>query len=147
MKREASPREFKYGIGEIDPSREYYAVTLTADESGKIWWTTTTHWVGFTDGKPRLEIRRASLVGAKTMARNWSLLRETFVIVNATAELACFVGIMGGHALVEKSLAERHLPDVIRPSDCAPEAPFGGVISESSIPKDSLRRFPRPPKS
>ncbi|MGH7298152.1 MAG: HNH endonuclease [Polyangiaceae bacterium] len=143
---EATPQdgEIAYGIGTIDPSREYYAITLTADETGTVQWTTITHWTGFTEGRPKLEVRRASVVDAERMAKNWTTLREPFLIVNTEEQLACFICVFAGHALVERSIAEQLLPGVIAPSPCAKEAPLGGFVSQSSIPKESLRRFPSP---
>jgi hypothetical protein len=61
----------------IVPENEYYAITFTADDSGKIWW---------------------SAQSPDNMAKLWSDLGEPFVVVNELTHLYVYLRWIGGNA-------------------------------------------------
>ena len=124
----------------VKEAGQYFALTLTADENGRINWSAQTHWIGFSDQRKGWEIREPSLVHPTNMLRLWTGVGQPFLVVNSPVDLHVFLRA-GGNALVEKSLAEEYLPDVIKPAECAPGAPDGWRVSES-LPAQAKRRAP-----
>ena len=61
----------------IMPDSAYYAITFTADERGKIWWSAQSSWAGFViEGDFVTEMRGTSLVIPDKMASLWNGLGE-----------------------------------------------------------------------
>jgi len=121
---------------------EYYSVRLTADSEGRIRRSAYTHWVGFTESKPRREIREGSIVRPEIMIDSWEKLSVPYWVVSTEEEMIAYL-CWGGLALVEKSLGERYFADVIAPSECAPDGPLGfkGV---HRLAEQAFFRSPRP---
>lgn len=128
--------------GMLRPKRglHYYQMRLSATREGVIQHSTCTEWVGFTETRPRREIRAASIVNPKWWIRTWIELGVPYVIVNTLPQLFVY-RMVGGDALIERELAERFFPDVIRASEVARDAPTG-YRTLSTVPKSSLCRAP-----
>lgn len=108
----------------IDETKEYFALTLTASEGGRIVWSAQTHWVEWANGTPGLEIREASLVRPKEMLHLWTSVGEPPLVVNDTQELYTWFRL-GGNALVGKPVAMRFVPDVVVPQSSRRATPIG----------------------
>lgn len=135
-----------FTLGIIQPDREYYAITLTIDTDGLLTTATDSMWVGWTKGEPRLEIRQARLANAdsaKHMARTWTIIGRPHLVVNSDEQFAIYYALFGGHALVEKDVAQRHLPEAVAPHRCT-LGPSGDIINLENASKDVLRRVPTP---
>lgn len=126
----------------VDPNNKYYAITLLGTPEGGMSWTTVTHWVGWVDNKPGREIREASIVNPDWFRNFWRDLGESYVFVNSPALFLIYFRL-GGNALVEKSVAECYLQDVLKPEETAFYGEFGfkGV---SNIPKEAYKKAPTP---
>ena len=64
----AQPRQRRrprYPTNAVLNNVEYYAVTLGADEDGRIWTEGQTRWVGFDKTNDRIEIRKLSTLPAR----------------------------------------------------------------------------------
>lgn len=125
----------------IIPDNAYYAITFTADESGKTQWSVQSRWVGFADGDPRTEIRAASLVYPDRMTKLWTDLREPYVVVNERAYLYIYLSVIGGNALVEQQLAEKWLPHIVEPTSVKKPG-FFGYRPVSSFSETAFNRAP-----
>lgn len=126
----------------IEENSDYYAVTLIGTKNGVISWSAYSHWVGWVDDKPGREMRKASIIKAHNMASFWQDTRQPYVVINSLATLTIFLR-MGGHALIERSVAERFLAEIIKPQPCASDGP-GGFKTLSSVPESALKRASSP---
>jgi transposase-like protein len=131
--RQARLKELADGLKRILPDKEYYHLTLTAAADGTLRWGAYTHFAGFTEGSPRYELREASIVHAERMASLYRDLGETCLVVNNDRSLYVFL-TMGGHALIERSVAEARLPDQLRPTPVGRTGPAGFHGIESARP-------------
>jgi hypothetical protein len=138
-----SLKEIAAEMRRIIPDNAYYAITLTADESGKIGWSVQSSWVGFADNDFRTEIRAASLVIADRMAKLWTDLGEPYVVVNEKTHLYVYLTVLGGNALVEQQLAQEWLPDIVAPHPVRRPG-FLGYRPVSTLPKTAFNRAPTP---
>jgi hypothetical protein len=131
----------------VDPSREYYAITMTVDESGKCSMDTQTHWTGWADAEQRTEVRVPSLVKPEAMVRYWTILEEPYVIVNDECQWFVYFQI-GGNAIVDKGIAETYLGDTFRTMRSEPAiqigGPGGGFVALDLLPKHATQRAPTP---
>jgi hypothetical protein len=108
-------------MARIDPAASYYAITLLGLENGTVETSAFSHFVRFTDNSPKREIREASLVKPDVMASNWRTIGQTCVVVNEERHVVVFT-MIGGNALVERSLAEKWFGDVIAPNQVVVES-------------------------
>lgn len=126
----------------IIPDTAYYALTFTADESGKIWWSTQSFWAGFVnEGDFETEMRGTSLVIPDKMASLWNDLGQPFVVVNKLMHLAVYLKLLGGNALVEQRLAQKWLPHIVTPHPVRRPG-FFGYKSISVLPETAFNRAP-----
>jgi hypothetical protein len=126
----------------IMPDSAYYAITFTADERGKIWWSAQSSWAGFVnEGDFETEMRGASLVVPDKMASWWNDLGEPFVVVNEITYLAVYLKLLGGNALVEQQLAQKWLPHIVTPHPVRRPG-FFGYRSVSALPETASNRAP-----
>ena len=70
---------------------EYYEISKLADEAGKMFFGTNTHWVGFSETKPKREIREASIVDAVHTINLYKLINRPLFVVNTEDELTFFL--------------------------------------------------------
>ncbi len=133
-------------LGAIHPDHQYYAITLTMDGDGNLTTSADSICVGFTKENPKLELRQACLGDtyyARATAQGWSVLGRPHLIVNSDEQFLIFYTMFGGHALIEKSIASRYLPEAIAPHRCT-QGPSGDLINVEYLSKDVLRRVPTP---
>lgn len=126
-----------------DPEGEYYALSLGMDHSGKMYWGSQTHWVGWSKRRTGWEIREASLVSPEIMTKLWNNAGRRWVAVHTFEHLYYFLRL-GGDALVAKSLADKHLPDVVGPSECLKDGGHvhvgRGFIETSGLTDEEVTR-------
>lgn len=125
---------------EPNPDMDYYAITILLGDSGKPAYTSFSAWVGFTDGKIKREIRQASLVDADRMLATWRMLEESAMVVDSPTAFGLFFSF-GGHAVVEKQLAEAIIPDWLAPTVVV-NVGEAGFASPGSLPNAALQRAP-----
>ena len=121
--------------------KDYYFFTLLADENGAPYHSTQTHWVGFADEEHKVELREARLVAAEQFVKlHRDKLNEGCAIVENEQELIIFM-LLGGNALVEKSLAELKLSDFLKP-DATIQSGVAGFQSVAKMPETIFQRAP-----
>ena len=138
--REAHLRNLTVELQRIDPTKQYYQLSLTATPEGKLAWATYSHFVDFTDETRRFELREASIIKANRLAEFYQELGESYLVVNDEHSLHVFL-MMGGHALIEESIAAKWLSDVIKPAPVARSGPLG-FKSLAAVPRAELNRAP-----
>ena len=118
---------------------EHYAVTILADEEGNPCWTRQSYWVGFEDEERNIELRQACLVLASNVTQVFrDNLKEGCLVVETPNELAIFF-LLGGHAVIERNLAETALPEVLKPHPVV-QTGFIGFRSTKDMPKTVFQR-------
>jgi hypothetical protein len=131
----------------VDPSLEYYAVTLTVDEGGTCVVDTQTHWVGWAEIERLTELRVPSIVNPDGMIRYWKVADQPFVCVKNESEWFVYIQI-GGNALVERQIAETHLPETFMDVQSDPSIRIAGddspFVSLKTLPKHAIQRAPSP---
>lgn len=118
----------------------YYQFSLLGNAEGPSMLSWQSHWIGFTEGKPRLEIRAASLVEPEKMISAFRRIGEPPVIVDSEGEFRVWQ-LWGGHALIERSIAGDHFPAEIEGGPTA-SLTTKGYVTASSVEPSILHRAP-----
>jgi hypothetical protein len=124
-----------------DPDLEYHAITLTADETGTVIFGKDSQWVGFQDKDRRIELRRSRLVDAN-YRRRWETIGAPYIFVVAEEDLPVFL-LVGGHALIERKIAEQAFGPLLEAEPVYPSGESGFKPTTSLSPAAS-RRAPTP---
>lgn len=133
-------KRLREALGCIEADAQYYALTLTADENGKIRWSSQSKWVG-EGSKAMWEMRAPSLVHPQRMRAAWKAIGQTSIVVNNLETLGFFLRA-GGNALVKQAIAQRWLPAVLEPVECVPGPLFSRPRLRATVPVTSLKRAP-----
>lgn len=131
-------------LAELSGTRDdclYYAVTLTADEQGRIIFGTQTEWVGWSKEDCREELRRARLV-YPGFVELWIEVGQPYVVVHTVDDASLFL-LAGGNALIEQDLARRLFPRLLRAESTAYDGE-SGFISTDLLDPTAFRRAPTP---
>jgi hypothetical protein len=119
------------------PDRLYFAITLTADDLGRIIFGTPTQWAGWANEDRHEELRRTCPV-YPTYAVNWEICGEPYAIVHTIDEMTLFL-LSGGNALVEEGLGRTIFHDLLgaeRSIHCGVE----GFVSPSFLAQTAFRQ-------
>jgi hypothetical protein len=135
-------RALAVDLDRIEDDGQYYQLTLAASADGRLTWGAYSHFVDWTDDTRRFELRAASLVKPRRLFDLYREIGEPCVVVNNERALNVFL-LVGGHALVEKHVAETRLADVLAPAPVAHSGPMG-FKSLAAIPATELQRAPTP---
>lgn len=118
----------------------YYHITLTANDEGIITHSIQTIWTGYTKTKPEREMRKGRLFTHPMDVKNnlENILEQSCVIVNTENDLFSFF-LYGGHAMIEKSIAEKHLFDLIKNKECMRDSSHSGF---ATVEKSKMQHAP-----
>jgi len=119
---------------------DYYEITLLGNSDGSVTRSITTQFAGYTETKPRRELREASLVHPEKMLYALMQIGEPALVINDKSDLTIFF-LFGGHAIVEKSLAAEFFSELIEPRESA-FSQVNGRLMVSSLPKQLLQHAP-----
>jgi hypothetical protein len=86
---------------QAQPDNEYYSITLTASENGKLVWKSQSEFHEYIKEKnqPLREIRRACLINGQKILEIWKDMGRPGLAVNNTAELWLYLQL-GGNAII-----------------------------------------------
>ena len=124
-----------------DQSLTFHALTLTASADGRISLGMDSNWVGYQDMARRVELRESRLVTA-TYRSLWDRTASRYIFVTTEDDLAIFL-LAGGHALVERSVAESAFGDLLGPRPVYPSGRTGYVAADA-LPRSALNKAPSP---
>jgi hypothetical protein len=133
--------------GRLEASERYYAIDLLGKGDGQNEHGCSTVWVGYDHDDPRREIREGRIMGlaeASHLATAFQAIGEYYLVVRTMGDLFVFY-LAGGHAFVEKSLAESQefLRHILSPTVMVRA---GSLVSEfvaaDSLPSGSFHRSP-----
>ncbi len=131
-----------YPKEKIEAGTEYYAFEFSADEQGQVVLSGQTMWTGWADEECRIELRCPRLVIAERMAVLWIELEWPFGVVNSVEDYVQWF-LLGGHALVKKSIADEVMRDQLNPSSCV-RTGFRVFTDIESLPPNLFRAVPTP---
>jgi hypothetical protein len=119
----------------------YFAITLTANDDGKIIFATQTEWTGWSNEARREELRRARLVFPR-FAELWTRLGQPYAIVHTVDEASLFL-LGGGNALVEQQLGRSLFSHPLGIGRSVRDGETG-FVSPDLLPETAFRRAPTP---
>lgn len=131
--------------GALEPSERYYAITLLGMSDGHIEYACHSAWVGYDHGDPPREIRKGRLMSraeASNLAAAFRAIGEYYLVVRNSGDLLVFY-LAGGHAFIEKSLAEsrKDLQDLLA-SRVVVRTGALDLVAADSLPSGSFHRSP-----
>ena len=126
-------------LGRIEANARYYALTLIADEDNRIAWSCQSSWAG-EGAKAMWELRAPRIVHPGKMLALWRRIGQPGVVVGDRETFGIFLRV-GGHAIIEQSLARQLIPDVLEPVQCVP-GPVLGLRPLDAVPKARFDRAP-----
>lgn len=144
MENHPSLRERLENMSSRTPRKtsQYYAVTLLGEADGNTYHSVYSHWVGYKDDDLRIELRKASLIWADRVVGAYRNNGERCLVVDDSTEFNIFV-LVGGHAVVERFLAENAIPTWLASIPVAHDS-FGGFVAADMLPNTAMNRAPTP---
>lgn len=124
----------------IDDERDYYGFTISASGDGTIEYSVISHWEGFADEARTREIRAASIVVPRNLAKTWLDIGEGYWVVNKAKHLFVFFQL-GGHVLVERGVGDTYLHDFLMPRETV-RSGEAGFLNMDNVPKEAFNRAP-----
>lgn len=125
----------------IEPTSSYYAITLLGTDDGRLEYEVFSGWAGSVDDeRPGRELRRARIVNPEFISGIWNRLRQSFLVVNNFRGFVFFVRF-GGHALVNKEIADEQLSWLVAAQEAAYDGPVG-YKHTTELPVTAFNRAP-----
>ncbi len=125
----------------IDPTKKYYAFSLTGTLDGRVQIGVDTEWVAFENDDASREIREASLVNPIWWVKAWQKIGEAYLVVNTPIEVMILLR-EGGNALVEQETAKTMFPERLKPQVCKQDASKVWLLPQK--PEGVFNRVPTP---
>jgi hypothetical protein len=123
------------------PGKAYYRLTRLATDDGKLLKSLDTQWVGFTQSRPRREIREASRLDGPKCRSNLSSMGQTCLLINSEEELSLWYAF-GGHAVIIEEVAKARLASDIAPREVAQASGAVGFVDILSLESAQLQHAP-----
>ena len=121
--------------------RSWFALCRLATSDGQIHLDSQSAWAGFSDVRPFRELRQPRLVRPDRFRELVSELLELPITVADERALLAWM-LLGGHALVERGIAVRHLQEALLPQEVGRIAGTPGFTSVQAVQKSALRHAP-----
>ncbi len=125
-----------------NPDNEYYAITVLGSEEGQQYTSTQTQFVRFDDSDCKVEIRKGAVVQPDVFIEHWTTLKQPYLVVDVTSDLPVFV-LLGGHGLIETSIAKQHFAHAVDERPVVQTGP-SGFTSSANVPDTAFNRAPTP---
>lgn len=122
------------------PDAGYYCFGLLIGDRGPEW-AIQSEWCGYTEAKPRREIRQARLFNGEGQRSFLRELGRPALLVNEERDLQYLYGF-GGYILVIEHLGKSHFPHLIAPDVARLDSSGIGFRSESSLTPSQLQHAP-----
>lgn len=118
----------------------YYHITIIADNKGIINQSIQTIWAGYTKTKPEREMREGRLFSHPMDVKNnlENILGQSCLIINTENDLFSYF-LYGGHAMIEKSIAEKHLNNLIKNKESMKHSSHSGF---TTVEKNKMQHAP-----
>lgn len=119
----------------------YYAITVVADQEGRVVTSTQSHWTGWADEHCTWEYRRASEVEPSRFVAAHRGRGVEPRVINDVLEFLVFRFFEGGVALVRTEIADKYLASLVGRRKCI--ARPGGYTGEGLLGESASARFAR----
>lgn len=123
------------------PDEAYYRLTRLATDDGLLLKSTHTEWVGFTESKPRREIREASLLDGSKCRSILHSMGQTCLLINSEEELKLWYAF-GGNAVIVEDVAQARLSSEIGPRETATASGAFGFVDISVLSASQCQHAP-----
>jgi hypothetical protein len=130
------------GLRSAVPLRDgyYYFFEFSVDSSGKPFRSYQTEFIGWSEGKPRREIRQASEIDAEAVIDRLTKIGTPPMVINKPEDFFLLI-MFGGVGLVERCAVPDYL-DFGQPKEMARDSSGLGFRSLDGLPKDKLQHAP-----
>jgi hypothetical protein len=128
---------------QIAKNVRYHAITLTADDDGRIIEGAHTGWVGDVPDDNRFELRGLSEIYPDKMAALWEALKQPYQVVNCDTDFLKWI-VNGGHALVQRTILAKFMPGTLEPKRCVKEGYSEGFTCSNLLSKTAFQNAPTP---
>ena len=122
---------------------EYYCLTLTGSGDGRICWAAQSVFAGWTDSRPKRELRVPCKVDPIKMLDLLTSIGQACLVVNELPDLLLYLQL-GGHAIIRADLAEQYLADLLEPVEVA-RSTHAGYVTVRRLPRSKLLKAPSRP--
>lgn len=119
----------------------YYHFAVVIAPGVGMQWSVQSQWCGYTDERPRREIREGRLFHGEAERERLHSIGYPALLINEEVDIQYFY-TFGGHALILKSIAENRFEHHIKPSVCLRESSGRGFVSAESLSEDQLQHAP-----
>ncbi len=123
------------------PGKAYYCLTRLATDDGKLLTSRDSRWVGYTDTRPRREIREATPLDGPMCRKNFLSIGQTCLLINSEADLRLWYAF-GGHAVIVEEVAKARLAGELAPREVARASGAIGFIATHSLAEAQLQHAP-----
>lgn len=110
-------------------------------DDGKLITNIDSHWVGYTDTRPKREIREATLLDGPMCRKNHLLIGQTCLLINSERDLR-FWYAFGGHAVILEEVAKSRLAAKLKPRVVAKASGAIGFVATRSLTDAQLQHAP-----
>lgn len=119
----------------------YYLADLSADVSGQPSLGWNTHWIGYTESRPRREIRKVSRVDPVLAVQSLREFGRPALVVNKPQD---FIALMmfGGSGVVAEAVGLFFYPDLLEPMEMARDSSGLGYVGVKRMPGGKLKHAP-----
>lgn len=126
------------------PDNEYYSVTLTVSENGKLVCQSQSEFFEYTKepNQPLREIRRACLIDGQKILEIWKYMGRPGLVVNNTKELGLYFQL-GGNAIIESEISKKYLRHIHQDQIVVPTGSLG-VRPINEVSPAALKHAPTP---
>jgi hypothetical protein len=119
----------------------YYWLTLKADQRGELHISIQSRWAGYTDDKPRRELRSGRLHFGEEQRAQCHEFGETALLINDEHDLVYFYAF-GGHALVVEEVGKRRFKRLVEPHMVLSDSGGVGFRHAGSLSPAELQHAP-----
>ena len=124
---------------EVQDSLYYFMSILMANDKPTLG--IQSQWCGYTNEKPKREIRKGSLYYGDAQRIYLREMGEPPLLINKKAEVSLVVKF-GGHALIIKHVAEEIFSHLTGPHICLQNSGGAGYIDPESLPDQKKQHAP-----
>ncbi|OJU62058.1 MAG: hypothetical protein BGO01_16835 [Armatimonadetes bacterium 55-13] len=119
---------------------EYYFFTLARSEDGEIIESCYSHFAGFTEEKPRRDLRVASPIRYEVIWRTLNDVGQQPLTIHCSEDAPIWM-FLGGHALLASEVAQHLFPHRLKPHPVVIRA-TGEMVSPELAGEAAERRAP-----
>lgn len=125
------------------PEKRFKYVNLTLLSKGnRNQIQSDTYFIRYSSGSPKYEIRQISDIDPVKAIKVFKSIHIPTYVINTEIDMVNFI-ILGGNAIVKKSIARRFMPNLFRPQKCVPIGNEPGFQDINDISSSLLVKRPR----